>query len=76
MMDPGLMTDNTGEGMAGAEDVSFATQQSLKKTLYNGSSNCYECGYLMNPVEAAYRTLCPNCTRRKAHTLMQNRMAM
>lgn len=76
MIDPGLMTDSTGEGMAGAEDMSLVTQQKFKGTYYNGTKPCYECGLAMNPVEAAYRTLCPKCTRRQAVNRVQNRMAM
>ena len=34
MNDRGLVTDATGEGMAGATDVSFQTQQELKQTTY------------------------------------------
>ena len=75
MIDPGLFTDSTGDGMAGATDVSLATQKKLAQTYYNGSKPCLECGLLMNPVEAAYRTLCPKCTRRQAVTRVQNRMA-
>jgi hypothetical protein len=46
--DPGLLTDSTGEGMVGAYDVSLETQQDLKKTYYNGSKPCIECGLSMN----------------------------
>ena len=74
MIDPGLLTDSTGEGMAGAEDVSLLTQQNLKQTYYNGSKPCLDCGLLMNPVEAAYRTLCSNCTSRDAVNRVKNRM--
>ena len=75
MIDPGLMTDSTGEGMAGAEDTALSTQLKLKQTYYNGSKPCLDCGLLMNPAEAAFRTLCPGCTRRSAVKRVQNRMA-
>jgi len=61
--DPGLFTDSTGEGMAGATDVKFSTQ----KTLYNGTKGCKNCGYNMDPYEALLDSLCPTC-RRKAHS--------
>lgn len=65
MKDPGLLTDSTGDGMAGMEDVSLETQQYLKKTVYNGSKACSSCGYLMNPVEALHTSgKCPTCSRR------------
>ena len=74
--DPGLFTDSTGEGMAGAEDVSLETQRDLKNTLYNGSKGCTNCGKLMNPVESLQdAALCPNCRRRKAYNLVKGRMA-
>lgn len=69
--DPGLYTDSTGEGMAGATDVRFATQ----KTLYNGSKSCKNCGYSMHPYEALLDELCPTCTRRKSKALLKNRMS-
>ena len=49
--DPGLLTDSTGEGMAGAEDVRLDTQRDLEKTYYNGSKPCIECGTMLNPVQ-------------------------
>lgn len=75
--DPGLLTDSTGEGMAGMSDVSLETQQELKKTYYNGSKPCVECGLTMNPVEALHSTggLCPQCKRRKSANLVKGRMA-
>lgn len=74
--DPGLLTDSTGEGMAGMSDVSLETQQDLKKTYYNGSKPCIECGLAMNPVEAMHSTgLCPSCKRRKSTKLVKGRMA-
>jgi hypothetical protein len=67
--DPGLYTDSTGEGMAGATDVSL-------ETIYNGSRACKACGMRMNPVESLKdQDVCPNCNRRKAHNLVKGRMA-
>jgi len=74
--DPGLFTDNTGEGMAGAEDVKLSTQSELKGTLYNGSKACKACGNVMNPVQSLYsEELCPSCNRRKKVNLVKGRMA-
>lgn len=74
--DPGLFTDSTGEGMAGAEDVSLETQQALKNTVYNGSKACPACGILMNPVQSLHSTeLCSTCNRRKLSNLVKGRMA-
>lgn len=74
--DPGLFTDSTGEGIAGATDVSLETQKELKETLYNGSRSCKACGYLMNPVESLKdQSLCPSCNRRKALKLVKGRMS-
>lgn len=74
--DPGLLTDSTGEGMAGEYDVSLETQQKLKETYYNGSKPCIECGLTMNPVEALHSNgTCPNCKRRKQAKLVKGRMA-
>ena len=73
--DPGLFTDSTGEGMAGAEDVALATQRDLKKTYYNGSKPCIECGFILNPVQSLHTDTCSNCTRRKLNTRVKNRMA-
>jgi Pyruvate/2-oxoacid:ferredoxin oxidoreductase delta subunit len=67
MNDRGLVTDATGEGMYGATDVSFQTQQELKKTAYNGSKACKGCGI--------YSDLCPTCTKRKAHKHVKGGMA-
>lgn len=69
--DPGLFTDSTGEGMAGATDVRFSTQ----KTLYNGSKNCKNCGYTLDPYEALLDELCPGCRRKGQSTRLKNRMA-
>jgi len=70
-----LMNDSTGDGMAGAEDVSLLTQQQLKQTYYNGDGTCDTCGIRTNPIETAYRTMCPKCARRNASTLFKNRMS-
>lgn len=76
MKDPGLLTDSTGEGMAGTTDTSLETQQDLKKTYYNGSKPCIECGIAMNPVEVLHSSgMCPNCTRRNHAKLVKGRMA-
>jgi hypothetical protein len=75
--DSGLLTDSTGEGMSGSYDVSLETQRDLKKTYYNGSKPCIECGLSMNPVENLHSQngMCPNCTRRKKTNLVKGRMA-
>ena len=74
--DPGLYTDNTGEGMAGAEDVSLETQRELKRTMYNGSNACKACGMHIDPVQSLMnKELCPSCQRRKKHSLVKGRMA-
>jgi predicted RNA-binding Zn-ribbon protein involved in translation (DUF1610 family) len=73
--DPGLLTDSTGEGMAGAEDVSLETQQKLKETYYNGSKPCISCGLTLNPVQALTSEHCPSCARKKKVNLVKNRMA-
>lgn len=70
-MDPGLFTDSTGEGMAGATDVRLSTQ----KTIYNGSKNCKKCGYTMEPYEALLSELCPSCSRRSAQKRLKGGMA-
>ena len=73
--DPGLYTDSTGEGMAGAEDVSLETQRDLKKTMYNGSTSCKTCGMLIDPVQSLLnKELCPSCQRRKNYSLVKGRM--
>lgn len=73
--DPGLFTDSTGEGMVGAEDVKLGTQRELKKTYYNGSKPCIECGLLLNPVQSLHSDTCSGCTRRKQSKLLKGRMA-
>lgn len=74
--DPGLLTDSTGDGMAGAIDVSFETQQNYKKTLYNGSSTCKACGYQATPFEMLHTGgECPTCLRRKQSNRVKGRMA-
>ena len=74
MMDPGLFTDSTGEGMAGAEDVSLFSQQNFGDTYYNGTKLCQDCGAQMDPYMSLNSTTCPNCTQRRASLLVQNRM--
>lgn len=73
--DPGLFTDSTGEGMAGATDVSLETQKTLAKTLYNGSKACKSCGVAMDPVQSLLTELCTSCQRRKHYSLVKGRMA-
>lgn len=76
MKDPGLFTDSTGEGMAGAEDVQFDTQQQLKETLYNGTRQCKACGASIDPVQSLRdMQYCPTCNRRKQANLVKGRMA-
>ena len=76
MKEPGLLTDSTGDGMAGAEDVSLETQQYLKHTVYNGSKGCKACGYLMTPVEAMHSDgKCTTCTRRAQQKRVKGGMA-
>jgi hypothetical protein len=72
--DPGLFTDSTGEGMAGAEDVKLETQRELA-TVYNGSKACKGCGMLLNPVQSLQKDLCSSCHRRKLTNLVKGRMA-
>ena len=65
-INPGLMTDATGEGMPGATDVSLFTQKSLEQTYYNGSKPCLECGLLIQPQDVLLgKELCPKCQNRK-----------
>lgn len=73
--DPGLFTDSTGEGMAGAEDVSLAAQRALKTTMYNGSKACIQCGMTLNPVQSLHSDTCSGCTRRKQAKLLKGRMS-
>ena len=74
--DPGLFTDSTGEGMAGATDVALSTQQQLKNTVYNGSNSCTGCGSSINPVQSLKdQSLCPTCNRRRAQKLLKGRMS-
>jgi hypothetical protein len=73
--DPGLLTDSTGEGMAGATDVRLNTQRDLSKTHYNGSKPCIECGMALNPVQSLHTEMCSNCTRRNQSKLLKGRMA-
>jgi len=74
--DPGLYTDSTGEGMAGAEDVSLETQKQLARTMYNGDKSCKACGMAIGPVQSLMnQDLCPSCQRRKKYSLVKGRMA-
>jgi hypothetical protein len=73
--DPGLFTDSTGEGMAGAEDVSLETQRDLGATLYNGSKACKACGITLNPVQSLHSEICSSCNRRRMNRLVKNRMS-
>lgn len=73
--DPALLTDSTGEGMAGATDVPLELQQKIKVTQYNGTRECKMCGTLINPLRALSSEYCVNCSRRNANKLLKNRMA-
>ena len=73
--DPGLLTDSTGEGMAGATDIRLETQRDLEKTYYNGSKPCIECGLVLNPVQSLHSDTCPGCSRRKHSQLLKGKMA-
>jgi predicted RNA-binding Zn-ribbon protein involved in translation (DUF1610 family) len=74
--DPGLYTDSTGEGMAGATDVSLETQRELGRTMYNGDKTCKACGMQIDPVQSLMnQDVCPSCSRRKKHSLVKGRMA-
>ena len=72
--DPGLFTDSTGEGMAGAEDVSLETQRELARTVYNGSKSCKSCGVSIDPVQSLLKDMCTSCQRRKKYSLVKGRM--
>ena len=72
--DPGLFTDSTGEGMAGAEDVLFQTQKNMKKTYYNGTKLCNGCGVQIQPYQALYGDTCSTCKAKEASKLIKNRM--
>ena len=74
--DPGLFTDSTGEGMAGAMDVSLETQRELSRTMYNGDRSCKACGVAIDPVQSLMnQDICPSCSRRKKQSLVKGRMA-
>ena len=74
--DPGLYTDSTGEGMAGAEDVSLETQKELKGTQYNGTKSCTKCGMSIDPVQSLLnQDNCPSCVRKAQYTRVKGRMA-
>jgi predicted RNA-binding Zn-ribbon protein involved in translation (DUF1610 family) len=73
--DPGLFTDSTGEGMAGAEDVSLSTQKDLR-TQYNGDNSCTKCGMIIDPVQSLLnQKVCPSCSRKAQMTRVKGRMA-
>lgn len=74
MIDPGLLTDSTGDGMAGATDVSLNTQKMLAKTYYNGSKPCIECGLQIDPPITLMTETCPKCKKKKAARIFKNRM--
>jgi len=75
MSNMGLMTDATGEGEAGAHDVSLVIQERLKKTHYNGSKNCTGCGTSLDPFRGMLVDSCNSC-RNESHTNhLKNRMA-
>lgn len=70
-----LMSDSTGSGMAGAEDMSLVAQQNLKKTIYNGTKNCTKCGTGIDPYMGMHQDKCTPC-RNAAHAAhLKNRMA-
>jgi hypothetical protein len=73
-VDPGLMTDSTGEGMPGATDVSLFTQKNLKNTYYNNSKPCVECGLHLDPYRALHNQYCANCSNRKSYNHVKNGM--
>lgn len=74
--DPGLFTDSTGEGMAGATDVSLETQKKLYQTFYNGDRACTDCGMRIDPVQSLMnQDICPSCKRRKQTKLVKGGMA-
>ena len=73
--DPGLFTDSTGEGMAGAEDVALSTQRELKRTVYNGESTCTSCGTIIDPVQSMFsQDTCPSCKRKQQYNLLKRGM--
>lgn len=72
--DPGLFTDSTGEGMAGAEDVALQTQKDLSNTIYNGDKACKGCGRRIDPVQSLLNEMCTSCQRRKHNSLVKGRM--
>jgi hypothetical protein len=74
--DPGLFTDSTGEGMAGAEDVRLDTQREMGKTQYNGDNSCTKCGMAIDPVQSLLnKDVCPSCVRKQQYTRVKGRMA-
>lgn len=73
--DPGLFTDSTGDGEAGAHDVSLETQRQLAQTIYNGDKACKSCGRRIDPVQSLLNDMCTACQRRKHYSLVKGRMA-
>jgi len=74
--DPGLYTDSTGDGMAGAMDVSLQTQRDLSKTIYNGDKACKACGARIDPVQSLMnQEHCPSCSRRMKQSHVKGGMA-
>ena len=74
--DPGLYTDSTGDGMAGAMDVSLQTQRDLSKTIYNGDKACKACGTRIDPVQSLLnQEHCPSCSRRMKQSHVKGGMA-
>ena len=72
MRDPGLYTDSTGEGMAGATDVRLSIQRRLG-TDYG--HRCPSCGRNMMPQEMLLQELCPTCDRRAKSKRVNGGMA-
>jgi hypothetical protein len=73
--DPGLFTDSTGEGMAGAEDVALSTQKDLNSTQYNGDNACTKCGMRIDPVQSLLnQKVCPSCLRKAQYSRVKGRM--
>jgi hypothetical protein len=73
--DPGLFTDSTGEGMAGAEDVRLSTQRDLNRTIYNGESTCTSCGSSIDPVQSMFSNdTCQSCKRKAQQNLLKKGM--
>jgi hypothetical protein len=73
-IDPGLMTDSTGESIFGGQDVSLFTQKNFKDTYYNGTKPCLDCGLQLDPYTSLNTPYCASCTQRRAAQLVKNRM--